>query len=71
MLVCHCRVVSDREIREAIACGAADDCAIAEACGAGTGCGGCVPTIRELLDHQRSPGSGGEPSQRRLVSSGA
>lgn len=55
MLVCHCRVVSDREIREAIASGAADVCAVAEICsGAGSRCGGCRPAIRRLLAEQRA-----------------
>lgn len=73
MLICHCRVVSDREIREAIDCGASDHCAVAKACGAGTGCGGCVPMIRELLaDHCPAPGDGADdasPGSQPLASS--
>lgn len=49
MLVCHCKVVYDRQIREAIARGARDEFDVAEACEAGTGCGGCVPEISRLL----------------------
>ncbi|MFN2557795.1 MAG: bacterioferritin-associated ferredoxin [Nitriliruptorales bacterium] len=49
MYVCHCRVVTDREVREAIRCGARDVCAIAELCGAGSRCGGCLPALRNLL----------------------
>lgn len=52
VIVCHCRVVSDRKVREAIACGAAGVCAVASACQAGMGCGGCLPAVRQLLaDH--------------------
>lgn len=49
MLVCHCRAVYDRQIREEIANGARDAFDIADACEAGTVCGGCVPAICKLL----------------------
>lgn len=49
VIVCHCRVVSDRHVRAAIDAGAADLCDVAAACGAGTGCGGCLPEVRRLL----------------------
>lgn len=49
MLVCHCRVVTDSDILEAVAAGARDEFDIAEACGAGTGCGGCIPAVTALL----------------------
>lgn len=49
VLVCHCKVVYDRHVREAIAAGARDEVAVGRACGAGTGCGGCVPAISRLL----------------------
>lgn len=55
MIVCHCGVVSDREIRSAIACGAADECSIASTCGAGMRCGGCLPALRELLVERGLP----------------
>lgn len=49
MIVCHCRVVSDRHVRAAIDEGARDLCGVAAACGAGTGCGGCLPELRRIL----------------------
>ena len=49
MLVCHCAAVKDGQIREEIACGAANLTAVGEACGAGTFCGGCIPAIQSLL----------------------
>lgn len=49
MYVCHCLVVSDREIRAALDCGARDECAVARFCGAGSRCGGCLPAIRTLM----------------------
>ena len=55
MIVCHCRVVSDRQIRHAIASGATGLCAIAEVSQAGTSCGGCLPEIRRLLDQHGLP----------------
>ena len=49
MLLCHCRAVSDREIRTAIACGARCPDEVSEACGAGSGCGGCLAAVEDLL----------------------
>jgi bacterioferritin-associated ferredoxin len=54
MIVCLCRRVSDRTIRAAIREGAETEERIAEMCGAGTCCGGCVPTISELIDDERA-----------------
>ncbi|HUH06475.1 MAG TPA: (2Fe-2S)-binding protein [Egibacteraceae bacterium] len=49
MLVCHCRAVNDSRIREEVAAGARDEFDIAQRCGAGSECGGCVPAISRLL----------------------
>ena len=49
MIVCHCRVVSDRDVRAAIEQGAGDLCGVAAACGAGSRCGGCLPELRRML----------------------
>lgn len=49
MLVCHCMAVYERHVREEIARGVDDVVDLAEACGAGTVCGGCVPTMCGLL----------------------
>ena len=51
MIVCHCHGVSDRAIRAAVklegaAC--ADD--VGSLCEAGTGCGGCLPLVEEILE---------------------
>lgn len=53
MYVCQCKVVTDRAIRAAIAAGARDRWAVGNACGAGTGCGACVPAIEDLLAEVR------------------
>jgi bacterioferritin-associated ferredoxin len=49
VIVCHCRVVSDRTVRATIAAGAATVADVTAACGAASGCGGCAPTIEALL----------------------
>jgi bacterioferritin-associated ferredoxin len=54
-LVCHCERVSDRTIRAKIRHGADDVKAVARRCGAGGGCGGCIPAIEALLATVRPP----------------
>ena len=49
MIVCHCRVVSDRVVRESIQNGAADVATVMADTGAGTCCGGCLVTVEELV----------------------
>jgi bacterioferritin-associated ferredoxin len=49
VLVCHCHRVCDRTVRECIRDGASSVDEVGRACGAGTGCGGCQPTIAGLL----------------------
>ncbi len=67
MIICHCHVVSDREIRRA-ATEAGPTCrAVAERCGAGGTCKGCVPAIEALLrrlDAPREPRQVRPPSPR-------
>ncbi len=52
MIVCHCRVVSDRAIRAAT-----DDVAsvdeIAQRCGAAQECGACLTAVVEVVDQAR------------------
>ncbi len=50
MIVCSCHAVSDREIRRLAREGARNARAVAEACGAGTCCGGCRMTVVAILD---------------------
>lgn len=51
MLVCHCKRVSDRTIRAAVESGATCRKSVGHACGAGTGCGGCVPEVERIIEH--------------------
>jgi bacterioferritin-associated ferredoxin len=64
MVVCHCNVVSDREIRAQVAAGALDADDIAERCRAGARCGGCKPVVEAILAEERV-------SIRRLVTAAA
>ena len=52
MLVCHCKGLTDRDVRGAIEAGACTRREIARHCGAGSVCGGCRPLLDELLDVQ-------------------
>jgi len=62
MLVCHCKGLTDREVRRAIRAGAATPREVSRECGAGSVCGGCRPLIDELLECRgaRSAGAGFE-----------
>jgi bacterioferritin-associated ferredoxin len=57
VIVCHCEVATDRHVREAITCGASTVDDIGDACGAGTNCGSCRPTIKALLVALATPES--------------
>jgi len=50
MWVCHCKSVTDGQIRSAIKAGARTPVEIGSYCRAGTGCGGCLPEVCRLLD---------------------
>ena len=54
MIVCHCRGISDRAIREVIRRGAHSPREVALACHAGRTCGGCIPAVRELIEVETS-----------------
>lgn len=49
MIVCHCRRVTDREIRRCVRSGGSTVSAVSEACGAATGCGGCRPLVSKIV----------------------
>src|SRR5204862_2043152 len=49
VIVCQCHGVSDRTIRACIREGAETVKELGQKCAAGTGCGGCRPTLRSLL----------------------
>lgn len=49
MIVCVCRAVSDRTIRQAVTEGASTLEDVARKCGAGTCCGACVNAVATLI----------------------
>lgn len=59
MLVCHCKRVNDRTIRAAVESGAKCRGQVAKACGAGTGCGGCIPEVERIIEHTAGDRTGG------------
>jgi len=52
MIVCHCKAVSDRSIREAVQRGARTPREVAMASHAGRACGGCRPLVREIIERE-------------------
>lgn len=54
MLVCHCNVVNDRTIRQAVKSGARTCRQVERACAAGGTCGGCQPLVRAIIDAEHS-----------------
>ena len=59
MIVCHCRGVSDREIRGAVREGAVGCASVAHKCGAAGDCGGCTGLVEQIIQQElkRSPTS--------------
>lgn len=50
VIVCHCRVVSDRDVRIVAERGARTTGEACRATGAGSGCGTCVFSVKAILD---------------------
>lgn len=48
-VVCHCMGVTAEDIRKAVEAGATTVEAVQQATSAGTGCGGCLDTVAELV----------------------
>lgn len=53
-LICHCMVVSEREVLACIRAGARTVDEVAEACEAGSGCGSCRGGIEVILAEERA-----------------
>ena len=56
MYVCLCMAITDVAARELIDAGARTAGQILRACGTARPCGGCTPTLRELIAEARTPG---------------
>jgi bacterioferritin-associated ferredoxin len=69
VIVCLCKVATDRDIADAIQEGAGTVDEIGDRCGAGTGCGSCREFIHGMLDEAGSGCAGCEdcPEERGLV----
>jgi bacterioferritin-associated ferredoxin len=55
VLVCHCRRVSDAQIATAVSAGAHDPRSVVRATHAGTGCGGCLQSLRAVIEQALGP----------------
>ncbi len=55
MLVCHCRRVTDAQIASAVSAGAVDPRSVVRATHAGTGCGGCLQSLRAVIEQALGP----------------
>ena len=54
MIVCHCRVVSDRAVAAAVRDGAGSLSGVCRSTGAGQDCGSCVFSLKRLVcEHGR------------------
>ncbi|MGH0028146.1 MAG: (2Fe-2S)-binding protein [Myxococcota bacterium] len=58
MIVCHCKAVNDRAIRQAVREGACSYRQVALACQAGRTCGGCRPSVLQVMDEELAAGNG-------------
>jgi NAD(P)H-nitrite reductase large subunit len=68
VLVCHCYAVYSREIDDAITDGARSVDDIADATGAGAGCGGCHPALCRRLGGHAPNACGGDACLRAALS---
>ncbi len=49
MIFCHCAVVGERQVEEAIKAGARTTAQVCKATGAGQECGSCIFAVRRVL----------------------
>ena len=55
MIVCHCRVVTDRAVADAVRDGARSLAGVCRSTGAGQDCGACVFSLKRLVcEHEAS-----------------
>lgn len=62
MIVCHCKGITDRDIRKAVLEGASTRTDVERMCQAGSECGGCRPLIEQLVGKEAAS-QAGEPQQ--------
>lgn len=66
MLVCHCRGVSDRQIKRAVRNGACSVRQVARETGAGMRCGGCRTNVTQIVEEALAD-SGGSSSVASMI----
>jgi bacterioferritin-associated ferredoxin len=57
VLVCHCHRVTDTRIAQTLAAGADGVRGVVRATRAGSGCGGCIPVLRQLCAERAAASS--------------
>lgn len=55
MIVCHCRVVTDRAVTAAVHAGAGSLAGVCRSTGAGQDCGSCVFAVRRVMCEHVEP----------------
>lgn len=55
MYVCLCRGINEHTVCSTVAAGARSLDELVAFCGAGSGCGGCLPSLRHLLESLNQP----------------
>ena len=55
MIFCHCAVVSDRQVAQAIDAGARTVAQVCKATGAGQQCGNCIFSVRRVVCQHEGP----------------
>jgi len=55
VIVCHCRVVTDRAVVDAVRVGARSVAGVCRSTGAGQDCGACVFSLKRLVCEHGAP----------------
>lgn len=62
MIICHCERVTDRRVAKAVRAGSSSVRAVCAQTGAGKSCGGCVTSVKKLIEKHLAPTDQGERS---------
>lgn len=68
MIVCHCRGISDRTIRQVVREGAGSLRQVVMASRAGRVCGGCRPLVQKIIAEETATGTAGEARPAAVAS---
>jgi len=58
MIVCHCKRITDRQIRAAVRAGAVSRREVSRSCAAASRCGGCGPAVDAIIESERDTDAG-------------